>query len=126
MTLSLTNIESTEPMLVIKGARNPVSLDFIDVGGLDTEFKEIFKRVFASRLYPPQTLKDLGINHVRGMLLYGPPGCGQMHIARQISKMQLNGPVPKIVNGPEIMTEKNIRKLFVDAEVPSLRLMLDP
>ena len=39
----------------------------------------------------------LGIQHVKGMLLFGPPGTGKTLIARQIGKM-LNGKEPKIVN----------------------------
>ena len=56
-----------------------------------------------------------------GMLLYGPPGCGKTLMARKIGGM-LNGPEPKIVNGPEILnkfvgaSEENIRNLFADAE----------
>jgi len=41
----------------------------IGIGGLDSEFGKIFRRIFTSRLYPQQVLKKLGINHVRGMLL---------------------------------------------------------
>jgi len=44
----------------------------------------------------------MGINHVRGMLLYGAPGCGKTLIARQIGKA-LNAREPKIVNGPEVL-----------------------
>ena len=44
----------------------------------------------------------MGISHVRGMLLYGPPGCGKTLIARQIGKV-LNAREPKIVNGPEVL-----------------------
>lgn len=91
------------------------------IGGLDDEFSTIFRRAFASRIYPPRDIEKLGIKHVKGMLLYGPPGTGKTLIARQIGKM-LNAREPKIVNGPEMLnkfvggSEENIRKLFKDAE----------
>ncbi|KAF8638609.1 hypothetical protein AX17_002150 [Amanita inopinata Kibby_2008] len=91
------------------------------IGGLDTEFSEIFRRAFASRVFPPGLVEKLGIEHVKGILLHGPPGTGKTLIARQIGKM-LNAREPKIVNGPEILnkyvgqSEENIRKLFADAE----------
>lgn len=91
------------------------------IGGLDSEFSEIFRRAFASRVFPPGLVEKLGIEHVKGILLYGPPGTGKTLIARQIGKM-LNAREPKIVNGPEILSkyvgasEENIRKLFGDAE----------
>ncbi|KAM6496126.1 vesicular-fusion protein SEC18 [Amanita muscaria] len=91
------------------------------IGGLDTEFNEIFRRAFASRVFPPGLVEKLGIEHVKGILLHGPPGTGKTLIARQIGKM-LNAREPKIVNGPEILnkfvgqSEENIRKLFADAE----------
>ena len=87
----------------------------------DKEFADIFRRAFASRVFPPEVLRKMGIKHVRGMLLYGPPGCGKTLIARQIGKA-LNAHEPKIVNGPEILnkyvgeSEANIRALFEDAE----------
>ncbi|KAF5333529.1 hypothetical protein D9611_002707 [Ephemerocybe angulata] len=91
------------------------------IGGLDTEFSEIFRRAFASRVFPPGLVEKLGIDHVKGIILHGPPGTGKTLIARQIGKM-LNAREPKIVNGPEILSkyvgasEENIRKLFADAE----------
>lgn len=66
-------------------------------------------------------VRDLGINHIRGMMLFGPPGCGKTLMARQIAKF-LKAREPKIVNGPEVLnkyvgqSEENIRKLFEDAE----------
>jgi len=91
------------------------------IGGLGAEFNAIFRRAFASRVFPPEIMEDLGCKHVKGILLYGPPGTGKTLMARQIGKM-LNAREPKIVNGPEILdkyvgeSEANIRKLFQEAE----------
>ncbi|KAG6424379.1 hypothetical protein SASPL_114797 [Salvia splendens] len=97
------------------------NLQSFGIGGLSAEFADIFRRAFASRVFPSHVTSKLGIKHVKGMLLYGPPGTGKTLMARQIGKM-LNGKEPKIVNGPEVLskfvgeTEKNVRDLFADAE----------
>lgn len=91
------------------------------IGGLDREFNAIFRRAFASRVFPPEVVEQLGCKHVKGILLYGPPGTGKTLMARQIGNM-LNAREPKIVNGPQILdkyvgeSEANIRRLFADAE----------
>ncbi|XP_062161090.1 vesicle-fusing ATPase-like isoform X1 [Alnus glutinosa] len=97
------------------------NLQALGIGGLSAEFADIFRRAFASRVFPPHVTNKLGIKYVKGMLLFGPPGTGKTLIARQIGNM-LNGREPKIVNGPEVLskfvgeTEKNVRDLFADAE----------
>lgn len=97
------------------------------VGGLDTEFNAIFRRAFASRVFPPEVMEQLGCKHVKGILLFGPPGTGKTLMARQIGQM-LNSREPKIVNGPEILdkyvgeSEANIRKLFAEAEEEEVRM----
>jgi vesicle-fusing ATPase len=52
------------------------------IGGLDKEFNIIFRRAFASRVYPTELIQQLGIKHVRGILMYGPPGTGKTLMAR--------------------------------------------
>ncbi|KAG7194036.1 transport between ER and Golgi ATPase protein [Scheffersomyces spartinae] len=96
-------------------------LEDLGIGGLDEEFKDIFRRAFNSRILPPELATKLAIKHCKGLLLYGPPGTGKTLIARKLSKM-LNGKEPKIVNGPEMLSkyvgqsEENIRALFKEAE----------
>ncbi|XP_028799254.1 vesicle-fusing ATPase-like [Neltuma alba] len=96
-------------------------LQSLGIGGLSAEFADIFRRAFASRVFPPYVTSKLGIKHVKGMLLSGPPGTGKTLMARQLGKI-LNGKEPKIVNGPKVLskfvgeTEKNVRDLFADAE----------
>jgi len=93
----------------------------LGIGGMDAQLNVVFRRAFASRIFPPDIIKKMGTKHVKGIILYGPPGTGKTLIARQIGKV-LNTKEPKVVNGPEILdkyvgaSEGNIRKLFADAE----------
>jgi len=72
--------------LAIKGQRGgatpqlfkhkEVNFERLGIGGLDAQFEAIFRRAFASRVFPPSVVERLGIRHVKGVLLHGPPGTG--------------------------------------------------
>lgn len=119
----LVNLKSSNSLRPRSNAviRPDFKFEDLGVGGLDKEFTKIFRRAFASRIFPPSVIEKLGISHVKGLLLYGPPGTGKTLIARKIGTM-LNAKEPKIVNGPEVLSkyvgssEENIRNLFKDAE----------
>ncbi|TNJ26654.1 Vesicle-fusing ATPase [Giardia muris] len=93
----------------------------LEIGGLDKQLRDIFRRAFSSHMISPAKLQELGISHVKGLLLYGPPGTGKTLIARSIGKI-LNTREPKVVSGPEVLnkfvggSEENVRNLFADAE----------
>lgn len=72
--------------LIIGGQRNiaapqlfkskEFNFEKLGIGGLDSQFDQIFRRAFASRVLPPGVVDRMGIRHVKGVLLHGPPGTG--------------------------------------------------
>ena len=50
--------------------KSDFNFEQMGIGGLDEQFKKMFRTAFASRIFPG-LVKQLGINHIRGMLLYG-------------------------------------------------------
>jgi SpoVK/Ycf46/Vps4 family AAA+-type ATPase len=100
--------------------RDDYNFEEIGIGGLNMELVQVFRQALATRAVKPELADKLGVKHVKGILLYGPPGCGKSLIARKIGSM-ISPQDPQIVNGPEIMnkyvgqSEENIRNLFSDA-----------
>ena len=96
------------------------SLKFSDLGGIEGIVKDIRENV----MFPirhGRVYEHLGITPPRGILLYGPPGCGKTALAHAICGEMEDVPFYKI-SGPEIVSsysgasEENIRALFKEAE----------
>ena len=57
---------------------------YSDVGGLKEQLNEV-REVVELPLKNPELFKELGVEPLKGVLLYGPPGCGKTLIARAIA-----------------------------------------
>ena len=96
-----------------------------DVGGLRREVQRV-REIIELPLRYPEVFTRLGIDAPKGILLYGPPGCGKTLIARAVAH-ETNVRFFSI-SGPEIMqkfygeSESYLRKLFDEAtkQAPSI------
>lgn len=66
---------ATSATTTLANLNSKMGMSFDAVGGLDTQLTAIARRVLASRANP-KAARRLGVSHVRGILLSGPPGCG--------------------------------------------------
>jgi transitional endoplasmic reticulum ATPase len=72
-----------------------------DVGGL-LDIKQAIREYVELPLTRPELMESYKIKTGRGILLFGPPGCGKTHIMRAAAN-ELNVPM-QIVNGPELVS----------------------
>jgi len=72
-----------------------------DVGGL-TEIKSALREYVELPLTRPELMESYRIKTGRGILLFGPPGCGKTHVMRAAAN-ELNVPM-QIVSGPELVS----------------------
>lgn len=45
--------------------KRTINFGALGIGGLDEQFDAIFRRAFASRVFPPSIVQRLGIQHVK-------------------------------------------------------------
>ncbi len=72
-----------------------------DVGGL-VDIKQAIREYVELPLTRPELMESYKIKTGRGILLFGPPGCGKTHVMRAAAN-ELNVPM-QIVNGPELVS----------------------
>ena len=59
---------------------------FDDIGGLDDQKRELYEAVILP-LTNPGLFREIGIEPPKGVLLYGPPGCGKTLLAKAVASM---------------------------------------
>src|SRR3989440_3159729 len=91
------------------------SVNWADVGGL-TQVKQELQEAVEWPLKKPEVFKRVGIKPPKGILLFGPPGCGKTMLARAVAT---EGEANFIsIKGPELFSkwvgesEKAIREVF--------------
>jgi len=96
-----------------------VEIRYDDIGGLDKEIEKIREMVELPLKYP-ELFQRLGIDPPKGVILYGPPGCGKTLLARAVAtESEANF---FAINGPEITSkyygesEAKLREIFRKAE----------
>ncbi|MGH6868620.1 MAG: AAA family ATPase, partial [Methylocella sp.] len=112
-----------------EGKATEAKLTYEDIGGLGDQVKRI-REMIELPLRFPQVFARLGIDPPKGVLLYGPPGCGKTLIARAIANetdasfMQISG--PEIMHKLYGESEAHLRGVFEQAKknAPSI-LFLD-
>ncbi|MBN2518808.1 MAG: AAA family ATPase, partial [Candidatus Altiarchaeota archaeon] len=103
----------------IVSERKLPKITYEDIGGLETETQKIREMVELPMKHP-ELFKKLGIEPPKGILLYGPPGCGKTLLAKAVAgEASANF---FVINGPEVVSkwygqsEQNLRKIFKDAQ----------
>ncbi|MDH5266934.1 MAG: CDC48 family AAA ATPase [Candidatus Bathyarchaeota archaeon] len=98
------------------------TVQWTDVGGLES-VKEELREAVEWPLKNPQVFTRMGIRPPKGILLFGPPGCGKTLLARAVATESEANFIT--IKGPEVFSkwvgesEKAIREVFRKARMAS-------
>ena len=96
-----------------------IGITYEDIGGLKKEVGKIREMIELPLKYP-EVFERLGISAPKGVLLYGPPGCGKTLIAKAVANE--TDAYFTSISGPEIMgkfygeSEGRLREIFEEAQ----------
>ena len=104
---------------VERPGRESTGVTYEDIGGLHKEVLRIREMIELPLRYP-ELFDRLGIEPPKGVLLYGPPGCGKTLIAKAVANE--TSAYFTTISGPEIIgkyygeSEERLRKVFEEAQ----------
>ena len=108
--------------ITIKGqprGEKPTGTCYEDIGGLRKQMRRVREMVELPLRYP-EVFERLGIEAPKGVLLYGPPGCGKTLLARAVANetdayfIQVSG--PEVIHKFYGESEAHLRAIFEKAQ----------
>ena len=108
-------LEVVQPSAVEQSSLEVADVSMADVGGMADTKRQLVETVVWPLAYP-ETFARLGVEPARGVLLYGPPGCGKTFLVKALANEANANFFP--IRGAELLSkwvgesERAVRELF--------------